>query len=52
MKAKCTKCGKSNYDIIGNPVSVAEGRIELRQCRECYIRYKVLVMINGIEKNI
>lgn len=52
MKAKCKKCGKTNYDIIGKPMSTADGRIELRQCRECYTRYSVLVMINGIEKNI
>lgn len=52
MKAKCNKCGKSNYDTIGNSISVAQGHIELRQCRECYTRYKVLVMINGVEKNI
>lgn len=50
MKVKCTGCGNGNYIVIGKPASTREGHIELRQCGNCGRRYRVLVMVGGIER--
>lgn len=49
--AKCPKCNSNNY-IVVSEASNREGHLQLRQCNECYMRYRVLILIDGNEANL
>ena len=48
MKVKCPKCKKIDYEVI-NFSSTRDGKIELRECNNCNRRYRVKVLVGGME---
>lgn len=43
VKVKCPKCGSCTYKVISIGRFDAISCIELRQCKNCYTRYRVKV---------